>query len=99
ATSRNGPNEMAESPLVVSCGSGTVGSTQPVQQLFRRDQIGGVEPFGKSIVKRGELPPSLVATSLRHSQAAHAEPDAQLPGQGALSLCRIERLLKALFRG
>src|SRR5580692_3457444 len=75
-----------------------IGSAQLVEKLLRGDKIAGAETFGEPVVERGELASSLAAASLPRSQGAQAEPDAQLPGQGALVARHHGGLVEAVRR-
>src|SRR5579859_2307532 len=82
---------MARSPASVGDGSGA-GIAEFVQQLFRRDQIGGAETFGKSAVDRLEAGDGFGRAALLAQQPREAGRSAQFPRQRSMLTRPNERL-------
>src|SRR5271155_2278492 len=74
------------------------GLCQIVEQFLCHFEIGGREPFGKSIVNREEECRRVGGTILIVQQPGKAHGGAQFPGERALPACPVERLPKVILR-
>src|SRR5216683_192767 len=74
------------------------GVAQPIQKLFRRDQIGGAETFRKPSVNRLKARDGVRRVALIAQQTGEARGRAQLPGQCLLLARFIERLPEEALR-
>ena len=74
------------------------GVAQPIQKLFRRDQIGGAKSLREAVVDRLKAGDGLGLTVLVAQQAREARRGAQLPRQRRLLVRKIERLPEEVLR-